>query len=83
MLTTNTADFFGASTNHPKAGLFFRTYYKRPLSKLLKKHRDGISRFDEHKNTQPIAHQPELEAFANNLIHYVSRHPEFKVLMKV
>ncbi len=77
ILTTNTSDFLGMVTSHPKAGLYYRTYYDRPLSKVLKKHRDGIQRFVEHKNTDPITHPAEIEAFADNLIHFVKQHPEF------
>lgn len=80
ILTTNTSDFLGMVTSHPKEGLYYRTYYDRPLSKVLKKHRDGIQLFAEHKDTQPIEHPAEIEAFADNLIHFVKRHPDFRWL---
>ena len=81
ILTTNTSDFFGMVESHPDTGLYYRTYYERPLSKLLKKHRAGIQRFDEHKDTRPVTHEPDLSAFADNLVHFVARHPMFKALV--
>lgn len=81
ILSTNTSDFFGMIESHPDTGLYYRTYYDRPLSRLLKKHRAGIQRFVEHKGTQPIVHEPDLSAFAENLVHFVGRHPLFKALV--
>ncbi|MFK7822079.1 MAG: hypothetical protein AB8G99_25505 [Planctomycetaceae bacterium] len=80
ILTTNTSNFLDSINSYPSSGLYYRTYYDRPLSKVLKKHRDGIQRFEEHKETTPIVHDAKIEAFAYNLIHFVSRHPDLKQL---
>lgn len=80
ILTTNTSNFLDMVKSFPKDGLYYRTYYDRPLSKVLKKHHEGIQRFKDHKDTHPVEHEATIEAFADNVVHFVKCHPEIRGL---
>ena len=80
ILTTNTSNFLDLVKCYPKKGLYYRTYHDRPLRQVLKKHREGIQRFEDHKQTQPVEHVASIEAFGEDLLYFVKRHPDLRWL---
>ncbi len=43
-------------TSQPHAGIYVRSYEGVPVTRLWEKHLDGIQRFNEHRQTQPVDH---------------------------
>ena len=76
-LTTNDGT---SEASYPKRGIYFRSYDDLSVEALLAKHRDGIERFQRHKQTAPTEHRGDLVQAAPQLDEYMNRHPTLSKL---